>query len=189
MKVLVPDLRGIALVNLQKRYAVPSSSLRTFAGRLKRRLRLGKRGFTVCFVDDSAIRTLNLAYRGKDKATDVLSFPWEETPRPAASKPAQLSPSGEHVGIKDFLGDVVISVSAAERNAAMEGHSSVREMRWLILHGVLHLIGYDHERDDGEMMALELKLRDELEGGKRRVENRRSKIETRMPRLPSRRPA
>jgi probable rRNA maturation factor len=112
----------------------------------------------------------------------VLSFPWAETPGPAASKRAQPARRPELVGIKDFLGDVVISVPAAERNAAMEGHSTVREMRWLILHGVLHLMGYDHESDDGEMMALELKLRDDLEGsqpqdsGKSKVKSQKSRV-------------
>ena len=74
--------RGIELVNLQKRYRVPAASVRAFALNLKSRLRLGKKKFNICFVDDSAIRSLNLAFRGKDKPTDVLSFPWNEAGRP-----------------------------------------------------------------------------------------------------------
>jgi probable rRNA maturation factor len=63
---------------------------------------------------------------------------------------------------KNFLGDIVISVDTAKRNARQEGHSTLNEMRWLILHGVLHLLGYNHERDHGEMTRLELALRSRL---------------------------
>jgi rRNA maturation RNase YbeY len=63
---------------------------------------------------------------------------------------------------KNFLGDIVISVDTAKRNARKEGHSTLNEIRWLILHGVLHLLGYDHERDHGEMTRLEHALRRRL---------------------------
>jgi rRNA maturation RNase YbeY len=63
---------------------------------------------------------------------------------------------------KNFLGDIVISVETAKRNAREEGHSILNEIRWLILHGLLHLLGYDHERDRGEMTRLELGLRRRL---------------------------
>ena len=73
----------------------------------------------------------------------------------------------------NFLGEVVISVETARRNAAAEGHSTLNEIRWLILHGLLHLLGYDHERDDGEMTALELKLREQLSlAGDRRAKGK-----------------
>jgi len=65
-------------------------------------------------------------------------------------------------GITNFLGDVVISVETARRNARAEKHSTLNEIRWLVLHGVLHLLGYDHEHDIGEMIALELALREQL---------------------------
>jgi len=61
-----------------------------------------------------------------------------------------------------FLGDVVISAPSARRNARTEGHATLNEIRWLILHGVLHLLGYDHDTDGGEMTALELALREKL---------------------------
>lgn len=61
-----------------------------------------------------------------------------------------------------FLGDIMISVDTARRNARREGHSTLNEIRWLILHGALHLLGYDHERDSGEMVRLELSLRERL---------------------------
>jgi probable rRNA maturation factor len=182
------------LVNLQKRYVVRTASLSAFVRNLKRRLRLGNREFNICFVDDDAIRELNSAYRGKDEATDVLSFPWNETAGPLRPKPQAPSRLQEHGGIRNFLGDVVISVQTARRNARAEGHSTLNEIRWLILHGVLHLLGYDHEHDSGEMIALELALRGQLgvwgeprPRRKRKVETRKPKIETRKSKSPRRR--
>jgi probable rRNA maturation factor len=63
---------------------------------------------------------------------------------------------------RNHLGDIVISVETAKRNAHLEGHSTLNEIRWLILHGLLHLLGYDHESDRGEMNRLELALRTRL---------------------------
>jgi len=182
----IGSVRGVAFVNLQKRYVVRTASLVAFARNLKRRLRLEKREFNICFVDDHAIRHLNLAYRGKDRATDVLSFPWNEADGHLPLDPPAPSHGRGREGLANFLGDVVISVETARRNARVEGHSTLSEIRWLILHGVLHLLGYDHEHDAGEMIALELALRDKLElaggprpGRKSKVENRNSKIEIR----------
>ena len=158
----VPGVRGVVLVNLQKRYVVRSASLSAFVRNLKRRLRLGNRDFNICFVDDNAIRQLNSAYRGKDKATDVLSFPWNEAKSAFPPEPRAAFRRREHGDLTNLLGEVVISVDTARRNAREEGHSTLNEIRWLILHGVLHLLGYDHERDAGEMTALELVLRERL---------------------------
>ena len=93
---------------------------------------------TVAIVPDARVRALNREYRRKDAATDVLSFP-----------------SGE----RGFLGDVVIAGGVARRQAGEAGHSLQTELRVLALHGLLHLLGYDHERDDGRMAALERRLR------------------------------
>ena len=161
-KDCVSVARGVELVNLQKRYRVQTASLLAFALDLKRRLPLGKRKFNICFVDDNAIRNLNLAFRGQDKPTDVLSFPWNEAGGAPPLEARLRSHRGGQHGITDFLGDVVISVQTAGRNAGAEGHSTLSEIRWLILHGVLHLLGYDHEHDTGEMMSLELALREQL---------------------------
>jgi probable rRNA maturation factor len=158
----VPRVRGVVLVNLQKRYAFRTASLWAFARNLKQRLRLGNRKVNLCFVDDKAIRRLNLAYRGNAKATDVLSFPWNERAGTAVPEARAPSRRREQDGFTDFLGDVVISVQTAQHNARAEGHSTLNEIRWLILHGVLHLLGYDHEHDTGEMVALELTLREQL---------------------------
>ncbi len=162
-------------VNLQKRYAVHTGSLGEFARGLKRRLRLQKREFNICFVDDSAIRHMNLAYRGKDKPTDVLSFPWNEAgATPAARSGGRAARRGRGIPA-NFLGDVVISVETARRHAAFEGHSMLQEIRWLMLHGVLHLLGYDHEQDNGEMIALELALREQLGVAGERLEEEKVK--------------
>jgi probable rRNA maturation factor len=93
---------------------------------------------TVAIVSDARVRALNRQYRRKDKATDVLSFP-----------------SGE----RGYLGDVVIAAGVAARQAHEAGHTLATELRVLALHGLLHLLGYDHERDDGRMARLERRLR------------------------------
>jgi len=92
----------------------------------------------VAFVSDAAIRTLNARHRGKDAATDVLSFP-----------------SGE----AGSLGDIAIATGVARRQAAAAGHAFGVEARVLALHGLLHLLGYDHETDGGRMGRAERRLR------------------------------
>lgn len=143
------------IVNQQDRLKLDLAGLRAYVRRVRTHLRMGKGDFNVCFVDDAEIRRLNSLYRGKAVPTDVLSFPWQdgEEEGPAPPEP------GEFEG---FWGDIVISVETAARNARAEGHSTAEEIRWLILHGALHLQGYDHERDHGEMNALELSLRESL---------------------------
>jgi probable rRNA maturation factor len=93
---------------------------------------------TVALLPDTRVRALNRRYRKKDTATDVLSFP--------ADEPGQ-------------LGDVVIGIGVARRQALAAGHSLATELRVLSLHGLLHLLGYDHEHDDGRMARLEQRLR------------------------------
>ena len=160
------------LLDQQKSYALRLPVLNAYVRDLKRRLRLGRRDLNICFVDDGAMRRINAAFRGKDQATDVLSFPWGEPhgsgraagppkrPRRAPRRLASLPRAGAEFA--EFLGDIVISVETARRNARAEGHSTLNEIRWLILHGVLHLLGYDHERDSGEMTARELALREQM---------------------------
>jgi len=163
---------GSLILNQQSQYVVNSSRILEYVREVRLALRLGKRDFNVCFVGDSRIKRLNSIYRGKDRPTDVLSFPWQaqekQPPRRLGSKRARPElvsrstsdrPARE---FQNFLGDIVISVDAAKRNARKEGHSALNEIRWLILHGLLHLLGYDHERDHGEMIELELALRKRL---------------------------
>jgi probable rRNA maturation factor len=93
---------------------------------------------TVAIVSDRRMRALNREFRGKDYATDVLSFPSNQ---------------------RGFLGDVVIAAGVAKRQAREAGHTIQTELRVLTLHGLLHLLGYDHEGDDGRMARAEARLR------------------------------
>jgi probable rRNA maturation factor len=93
------------------------------------------------------MRALNRQFRGKDYATDVLSFPAERAARSAAPSAA------------GFLGDIVIAGGVAKRQAKEHGHSLKIEVQTLALHGLLHLLGYDHETDDGRMARAEARLR------------------------------
>jgi len=145
----------MAVLNRQKQIDLDLTSLRKFVREVRNALKMGRGDFNVCFVNDEEIRRLNLLYRDKPAPTDVLSFPWQEEEESGLGEP-------DSSEFSDFWGDVVISVETASRNALIEGHSSEAEIRWLILHGALHLLGYDHEKDHGEMTALELSLRERL---------------------------
>jgi probable rRNA maturation factor len=122
---------------------------------------------TIALVSDGRIRALNRAYRGKDYATDVLSFPAfaRETPARAAARQARSSPQSPVPSPVAFLGDIVIARRVARRQAREAGHSERTELKVLALHGLLHLLGYDHERDGGRMRRIEQRLR--REGGLR----------------------
>jgi probable rRNA maturation factor len=105
----------------------------------------GLRGeVNVLVAGSGEIRELNRRYRGQDKATDVLSFP---------------SDGGAGNG---FAGDIAISADLAAQSARQFGHAPAEELKILLLHGVLHLAGYDHERDNGRMSRMEERLRAQL---------------------------
>ena len=106
---------------------------------------------TVAIVTDARVRALNRQYRAKDQPTDVLSFPATDLPRRSAK--------GAKAGERGYLGDVVIAAGVAARQARAAGHVLGTELRVLALHGLLHLLGYDHEHDDGRMARLERRLR------------------------------
>jgi len=101
---------------------------------------------SIAFIDDDAMKELNQKFRKKAKTTDVLTFPADDS----YNEP---SATGRP------LGDIVISVDQARRQAADEKHSLATEIRYLVLHGVLHALGYDHETDQGDMNALEAEVR------------------------------
>jgi probable rRNA maturation factor len=101
----------------------------------------------IAFVSDRKMRALNKEFRGKDKTTDVLSFPFE---------------ADEFDIEQAFLGDIVISLEQAQRQSAENDLPLETEIKQLILHGILHLCGYDHETDDGKMNRRELELRETL---------------------------
>ena len=114
----------------------------------------GARGVvSVALVSDARVRALNRRFRGKDRATDVLSFPAIDSRGTHGAAPkSQVAPG-------PFLGDVVIARGVAKRQARQARHSEATELRVLALHGFLHLLGYDHEEDDGEMQRVERRLR------------------------------
>lgn len=93
---------------------------------------------SVAIVSDRRMRALNRQFRGKDAVTDVLSFPSDT---------------------RGFMGDIVIASGVAKRQARAAGHTVQTEVRVLALHGLLHLLGHDHEGDDGKMARAELRLR------------------------------
>jgi probable rRNA maturation factor len=116
---------------------------------------------TVCLVTNSEIAKWNRAYRHKVGPTDVLSFPVEEEAAPAVRR-SRLHRKAKRGRATDYLGDIAIAPAVARRNARRFGRSFSEEMRILILHGLLHLIGYDHETDTGQMDRRERRLRREL---------------------------
>ncbi len=140
----------IEVVNRQRRRPIERERWEAFTRRALEKIGIEKEiGATVAFVSDHAMRALNKEFRNRPRATDVLSFPseqeaWERTIEGAT------------------LGDIVISVDRAEAQAAEHELDFEREVAQLILHGLLHLCGYDHETDQGEMNALELRLRRRL---------------------------
>jgi probable rRNA maturation factor len=121
------------------RHALNLSALRLFLARAQKALPLTGE-ISVLFTSDREIRRLNRTFRRKDKTTDVLSFPAPEFPESSA-------------------GDLAISLDAAARQAKQHGHALEFELKILLLHGILHLAGYDHETDSGEMAAREDQLR------------------------------
>jgi rRNA maturation RNase YbeY len=133
---------NINVFNRQRARSLDPSGLRTFVEAVVRRLRVTG-GVSVVLVSDRVMRRYNRDFAGEDRPTDVLSFPCAATPE----------------GDADYMGDILISVETADRQK--EGALD-QEVKVLALHGILHLMGYDHAADQGEMAALEAKLRREL---------------------------
>jgi probable rRNA maturation factor len=131
----------VLLLNRQRRRAVRTRRLRRVLEEAARALSV-KGDVALVLTGDRAVRALNVRYRGQDRPTDVLSFPGG--------------------GTEVELGDIVISVETAERNARAQRRTLARELDVLALHGFLHVLGYDHETDDGTMDRLERRLRRRL---------------------------
>jgi len=136
----------IAIQNPNRYPEAAAYRVRPWLGELLGALAPEAASLGVRFAGDRALRRANRAFRGKDRATDVLSFPGAR------------GPEGWH------LGDVLISVPTARRQAAAAGHPVARELKVLLLHGLLHCLGHDHETDGGTMDRLERRLRKRLLG-------------------------
>jgi probable rRNA maturation factor len=138
----------VTVVNRQRKHAVGRERLGRFVRRVANEVRTDGRAVTLCLVSDRSMRELNRRFRGKDVPTDVLSFPAGEAP----------------VEDEPHLGDIVIAVPVAARQARERGHTLARELELLALHGFLHLAGYDHETDGGTMRRLERRVARRLLG-------------------------
>ena len=145
------------VVNLQRKVKVQSDDFRSFVKACDSIDEAAGKTFSIAFISDRRMKELNKFFRGKDTTTDVLSFPHEPDEFEINSPPATAGDSD-----KSFLGDIVISVEQAQRQAKENKLSLETEIKQLILHGILHLCGYDHETDNGEMNAREIELRDKL---------------------------
>jgi probable rRNA maturation factor len=146
----------VTIVNLQKKISLDSTAYREYSSRLCETVsEAAAKELSVAFISDRRMKELNKFFRGKDSTTDVLSFPHEPDEFENNAPPAAADST-------EFLGDIVISVEQAARQAEENGLTLDGEIRQLILHGLLHLCGYDHETDNGEMNARELELRELL---------------------------
>jgi probable rRNA maturation factor len=135
---LIPHNPQLTLLNKQRKHRVDSPGIRRFVADLTAAMGRSAAEFSVVFITDHAMRTYNYRYRGMDKATDVLSFEGEG----------------------DYLGDILISTETAWAQTRKSPTLSFDDnVRRLVLHGFLHLSGYDHETDNGEMRAIERRLR------------------------------
>jgi rRNA maturation RNase YbeY len=138
----------IEVVNRQRKMPLDCERWRKFVEKTWQVIPTSAEGVTVAFVSDRAMRELNRLWRHKQGTTDVLSFPVEQDEFEKTEGSS--------------LGDVVISVEQAARQAKENGLTLEQEIAQLILHGLIHLCGYDHATDDGEMNKLELRLRRRL---------------------------
>lgn len=154
------NFRGMIL-NRQKRIRVRIRALDDFLHRVTALLGLRDDAATLCLVTDAQIARWNRTYRGKDKPTDVLSFP-SETHAVAANRKTSVLPKSFRMSREKYLGDIAIAPAVARGNARLFGRSFDQEMRVLALHGLLHLMGYDHETDNGAMERLESRLHRKL---------------------------
>jgi probable rRNA maturation factor len=155
------------ILNRQSAVRVARQPLESFLRSVEKEFRLGGSDVTVCFVSDAEIARMNLAFRKKKGPTDVLSFPaankglkriyaeGAEDTESTEKRRRKLGPGTT----ESYLGDIAIAPATARRYAKKNGRSLGNELRVLILHGVLHLLGYDHETDRGEMNRIERKLR------------------------------
>jgi probable rRNA maturation factor len=136
------------IINNQRKIKLDWQIFQNFAEVLSEKVKeINNKSFTIAFISDRKMRELNKQFRAKNLTTDVLSFPFE----------------ADEFDIEDnHLGDIIISLEQAQKQADENNLDLELEIKQLILHGVLHLCGYDHETDTGEMNARELFLREQL---------------------------
>jgi probable rRNA maturation factor len=145
------------ILNQQRAVRLARRPLEHFLRRLQRELGLHESGVTIALVSDAEIARMNETFRKKKGPTDVLSFPVAVRQRPR--RPATESGPYKETKQGEYLGDIAIAPATARRYARKHGRTLPGELRVLILHGILHLLGYDHETDRGEMNRVERRLR------------------------------
>jgi probable rRNA maturation factor len=144
------------ILNQQHEVRLALRPLDLFLRRVQKELGLKQSDVTVCLVSEAAMAGLNKSFRKKNEPTDVLSFPAVTRQKPLRlRRPSRATNSSAH----GYLGDIAISPATARRYAKKHDRSLASELRVLILHGILHLLGYDHQTDRGEMDEIEQKLR------------------------------
>jgi probable rRNA maturation factor len=150
------------VLNRQRRVLVSVAPLVTFLDSVRRELRFPEDSVTVRLISETNMARLNRVFRGKHGPTDVLSFPANKSkPRKAPRTPRgrRQNRTFRHALRDLYVGDIAISPATARRNAVLYSRPLSQELRILILHGMIHLAGYDHETDSGEMIRLEGRMR------------------------------
>jgi probable rRNA maturation factor len=152
------------ILNRQRQVKISVDDLETFSAKLRKLLKIPADAVTICLVTKADIAKWNRAYRGKNRPTDVLSFTPDEPPaKQRVPKLSRKRPSSKlNAGFSNYWGDIAIAPAIARQNAGRFGRDFNDEMRILILHGILHLMGYDHETDNGQMDRREMRLRRQL---------------------------
>ena len=149
------------IVNHQREVRIRTAALEAYCQRVAKLVKLPAESVTICFVENREMARWNRAYRGKKGPTDVLSF-LVEARNGHRSRPTLPEFFSAETRGAAYLGDIAIAPAVARRNAARFGRTVDDELRILILHGVLHLLGFDHETDHGEMDRREAWLRRQL---------------------------
>src|ERR1700676_1107503 len=150
------------ILNRQRSVRLSTRALERFLLRVRRELDLKQAQVTVCLVSDAEIAGMNQSFRKKRGPTDVLSFPAVKLRNPRTSRRLAVPSVLDSLEADTSLGDIAIAPAVAKRNAKNYGRTLPAELKILILHGVLHLLGFDHEADRGEMDRTEKKLRRRL---------------------------
>lgn len=160
------------IINCQRAVPVAVAKLGSFFECVRREMRFPKGSVSVRLISDVAMARLNASFRGKQGPTDVLSFPAtaQVRRRASSSKPGHVREESlldddlndDLNAAEMYIGDIAISPQTAARNARAGSRTLQIELRILILHGMIHLAGYDHETDHGEMTRLEMRLRRRL---------------------------
>jgi probable rRNA maturation factor len=148
------------VLNRQRRVSVAVGPLARFLERVRLELRFPVDGVAVQLISDAAMARLNWTFRRKRGPTDVLSFP--ARPNGTGASRARRAGRRPRAAGSQYVGDIAISPETARRNARRDSRPLPEELRMLVLHGMIHLAGYDHDTDQGQMERLETTLRRRL---------------------------